>query len=1095
MLLSFLIGDLAQSEEIPPHVTLAAKAIQLPEGFHLDTVACEPNLANPVAFCFDPKGRIFVAETYRVKKGVEDNRTHMDWLDDDLAARTVADRRDYVTRHKGDNIQDYAQASEQVRLLEDRDADGFYEYSSVYSQDYKNIEDGVAAGVMWVQDGLWFTCIPALWELRDEDADGQAEQKRVIASGFGVHTAFYGHDLHGLCQGPDGKIYFSIGDRGLNVETANGRVSNPDSGAVLRCNPDGTKLEIFATGLRNPQELAFNELGDLFTVDNNSDYGDRARLIHLVEGMDAGWRMSYQYLPDRGPWGREKIWELQNGDQPASVIPPLKHISDGPSGLVYYPGTGMPTAFNDEFFLCDFRGSAGRSGVRHFSVEPQGATYKLDKDSTFITGVLATDCDFGPTGELFILDWIDGWNGTGLGRIHRITCDDPTISAQRNKTFEVLQKLPKSPTDELITLLGHVNMRVRIGAQQRLVARGLESASALKDLAVSQKALQLARLHAIWALGELAEAEPQLFATIAQLRKDENAEVRAQAAKTLGRAANSDDQQREESGSALLALLTDSSPRVRCFAAISMGKLRYAAALPQLLQLARESGGDNPTLRHAAALGLAGSQSPEALIKASVGATVPERLTIVVALGKQKSSQIATLLNDEDERVVLEAARVIWDKPLPEANNALASLIAKTSFVSEPLLRRVLAANIAGRTPANLQAVIDFGCRADVSPALRELAWDLVRNWASPSPRDSVYGDWRPLEPRPKEEVIAAIQASIPQIIKVSVTNPAGLIAAAEMGLEDAYPPLIKIVNGNSHSEEVRARGLAAFKRANESSVKQVIEANLHSKDALVRSAALRLLVDRFPTLAVTNLLSTIEEGTVHERQAAFDMLGQVNDSTANDVIRNWMDRLEKGTCAPELQIEVLEAAGRSNDSALVERKNKFTETLVSTGRISAFSGCLSGGDSSRGKKLFDENTTLSCRRCHSVKPGEILVGPNLANVGGQRTNSELLESIVNPNAKITEGFDTVVLLLDSGKVATGVIRREDSSQIILVDAEAKEITIEADSVEERTKGNSSMPDNLVDRISQRELRDLIAYLSQLRVSGLPENAAGPEAE
>src|SRR6478609_9411652 len=68
----------AQVSAVSPQATLAAKAIQLPAGFTLKTVASEPNLANPVAFCFNPKGRIFVAETYRVNKGIEDDRQHMD---------------------------------------------------------------------------------------------------------------------------------------------------------------------------------------------------------------------------------------------------------------------------------------------------------------------------------------------------------------------------------------------------------------------------------------------------------------------------------------------------------------------------------------------------------------------------------------------------------------------------------------------------------------------------------------------------------------------------------------------------------------------------------------------------------------------------------------------------------------------------------------------------------------------------------------------------------------------------------------------------------------------------------------------------------
>jgi quinoprotein glucose dehydrogenase len=414
----------AQGEIISPKAKLAAKAFQLPEGFTLTTVASEPQTANGVAFCFDPKGRIFIAETYRVKKGIEDNREHMNWLDDDLAAQSVADRREYVKRRMGDKIGDYTKESEVVRLLEDRDGDGTYESSSVFSTDYKNIEDGTAAGVYWCNDRLLFACIPALWELRDDDHDGKAEKRRALATGFGVHFALYGHDLHGFCTGPDGKVYVSIGDRGLNVETPAGRLFNPNSGAVLRFNPDGSDLELFATGLRNPQELAFNEFGDLFTVDNNSDSGDQARLVHIVEGMEVGWRMSFQYLDDRGPFNREKIWKPQNADQPASIVPPLANIAKGPSGLTYYPGTGLPAAYNGAFFLVDFLGGATNSGIREFHVEQAGATYKLTDYKPFLTGVLATDCDFGPSGDMYILDWVEGWNGPGVGRTHRLVCDD-----------------------------------------------------------------------------------------------------------------------------------------------------------------------------------------------------------------------------------------------------------------------------------------------------------------------------------------------------------------------------------------------------------------------------------------------------------------------------------------------------------------------------------------------------------------------------------------------------------------------------------------------------------------------------------------------
>ena len=66
------------------------------------------------------------------------------------------------------------------------------------------------------------------------EGEGKADVRQALATGFGVHVAFLGHDMHGLRMGPDGKLYFSIGDRGFNVTTADGRhLFNPDSGAVL----------------------------------------------------------------------------------------------------------------------------------------------------------------------------------------------------------------------------------------------------------------------------------------------------------------------------------------------------------------------------------------------------------------------------------------------------------------------------------------------------------------------------------------------------------------------------------------------------------------------------------------------------------------------------------------------------------------------------------------------------------------------------------------------------------------------------------------------------------------------------------------------
>src|SRR6516225_5918485 len=97
----------------------ALKRIRPPDGVIGSVWAAEPLLANPVCFCFDEKGRCFVAETFRLHKGVTDNRYNMKWLDDDLASRTVADRVAMYRKFLQDKFPTYETERDRVRLLED----------------------------------------------------------------------------------------------------------------------------------------------------------------------------------------------------------------------------------------------------------------------------------------------------------------------------------------------------------------------------------------------------------------------------------------------------------------------------------------------------------------------------------------------------------------------------------------------------------------------------------------------------------------------------------------------------------------------------------------------------------------------------------------------------------------------------------------------------------------------------------------------------------------------------------------------------------------------------------------------------------------
>ena len=126
-----------------------------------------------------------------------------------------------------------------------------------------------------------------------------------------VHIGFGAHGMSGVIQGPDGKIYWGIGDIGANIKTKDGAHHKyPNQGIIVRCNPDGSQCEVYAHGLRNTHEFVFDAYGNLISSDNDGDHpGESERLVHIVEGSDAGWRSNWQYGKYTDPKNNNyKVW-------------------------------------------------------------------------------------------------------------------------------------------------------------------------------------------------------------------------------------------------------------------------------------------------------------------------------------------------------------------------------------------------------------------------------------------------------------------------------------------------------------------------------------------------------------------------------------------------------------------------------------------------------------------------------------------------------------------------------------------------------------------------------------------------------------------
>jgi quinoprotein glucose dehydrogenase len=1060
----------------------AIKRIQTPAGLKVDLFAAEPHVANIVAFCIDEHGRFYVAETFRLGQGVTDNRGKP-WLDDDLAARTVADRVAMYRKYLGAKFDSYGKEQDRVRLVEDTKGAGKADKSTIFADGFHQAADGLGAGVLARQGKVWYTCIPDLWLLEDTKGTGRADVKKSLHTGYGVHVSFVGHDMHGLKMGPDGKLYFSIGDRGFRVESGGKLLNNPDSGAVLRCDLDGSNLEIVATGLRNPQELAFNKYGDLFTGDNNADGGDAARWVQIVEGGDSGWRIGYQYMKGLGPWNSEKMWHVASDLQPAHLVPPLAHIANGPSGLTYFPGTAqLPDKYEDHFFLVDFRGFSGGSGIHAFNLKPKGASFELTDRSKFVWSVLATDCDFGPDGAFYLSDWVEGWGQTGKGRIYKVTdparAADPVVLEVKKLLAEGMAKRSAA---ELAGLLAHKDMRVRQEAQFALADRKDTAMVA----AVAKSGAPLARLHAVWGLGQIARSSPDAYRHVLPLLDDPDAEVRAQAAKVLGA-----DRGIGTGLVKLTAALKDAESRVRFFAALSLGNLGMTQALPAVLDMLRANGDSDPYLRHAGVMALVGINDRKALDQAAEDPAPAVRLAVLLAMRRLGRPEVARFLTDVDVKVALEAARAIYEMPIREAlpalaqtlSRPLAAVAAAPQPVQDAFYLRALNANFRLGTKANAQAIAAFAARPSASEKMKLEALEELSQWDKPSGRDRVLGLWRPIEPRSADEFAAVLTPALPGILTASdKVRAAAASLAAKHGIKEIGPVLRALVADKTKPPQVRVETLKALATLKDDQLIQVAEMALGDKEPRVRAQARRIVASKKkPVEAAHELALVVDKGATVERQGALMMLADLQVAEADRVLGQWLDKLTANGVPVEIQLDVLEAAKRRGTADLKEKLTKYQATLPKGDLLSAYREALAGGDAESGRQLFFDKTDLSCLRCHKVHGTGGEVGPDLSGIGKKQKRDYLLESIVDPNKQIAKGFETVVLTLTSGQVKSGIFKSEDQKEVRLVTPEGQTLVIRKDQIEERSRGPSAMPADLVQKMSRAELRDLVEFLATL---------------
>ena len=1062
----------------------------------LEATAFAPQgmVGSVVGVSVDDQGRVFTTQTNRRTYGAVDIRKHMDWVTETFNAQSIEDKRRLLKERFKDGAvgdanadgvvdwQDLTIPSELILMLEDNDQDGEADRKVVFAEGFNTEITGLAGSVLAHGDSVYTTIIPSLWQLRDTDGDGTADEREETVTGFGLHIGYGGHDMHGLTAGPDGRIYWSIGDKAFSVTDGEGGHHHfPYHGAVLRCEPDGSNFEVFAKGLRNPQELAFDEFGNLFVVDNDGDFGDGERFHYLLEGSDSGWRSYYQYRNNKklGDVAGYNALSAENLSKPhfigqaANITPCLANFSEGPAGFTYNPGTALSEALVGHFFLTEFPGKR----LQAFRTEPEGAGFRMMEPHVILGGQMLVGINFGPDGALYAADWGENeWVPHENGRILKL--DVPTADRHplRKDTQQRLGADRRRMTEgQLLDWLGDPDQRVRLAAQNEIVRRG--DFTILRQTALTDSRT-MARIHAIWGCAHLARTrDGESLQGIAGLASHRDPQLREQIIRALG------DTRSSFALNLVKRSLFDSHPRVRLQAGLALHHLAGPKDLKDITQFIAANGSEDVFRRHAGVRALTGAARdwPELLVDLNSHDSSDARLAAAIGIRRlhemaeetktledpNEYAGLARFLQDTDENIVVDAARGIHDvmTPSPIALQALAEILSTTKLVREPLLRRAINANRLLGNEASAARILAYAAQSDPGSAMRDEALQSAITWSRDFPVDRVLGFARVAKTGSPQAMTKALDKHFSSLAKEASTALVDLVATSNY--QAGIPTLIALSQPETEDAAIRARALEALVSMNAPGAESSMTAAAKSSETKLRQVAHCYLANQAPksTATLGFLAEAIQSKDLREAQQAYALLGEIN---AIDMLRSEATQLAKGKRRAEVQLDLVEAVRATNDA----------EALA---LIESVDASLSrGGDRSLGKGIFHTNVTAQCIRCHQFKGKGGKIGPDLTNVAARLSLEKLLDSLVAPQADIAEGYGLVSLGLKDGSALAGTLVEKTDDAYTLKDAIGNTSTIASDEVETTTPAMSSMPP-IGTILSKRELRDLMAYMVSMR--------------
>jgi putative membrane-bound dehydrogenase-like protein len=521
--------SLAQSKGLSP--LEARDRMVVPAGFHVEVFASEPEIRQPVAACFDERGRMWVIE----------------YLQYPTPAGLVPVKVDQYLRTEYDRVPEPPpkgpKGADRIKILEDTDGDGKADKVTTFLEGL-NLASGIAVG----HGGVYVGQAPYLLFYPDRNRDDKPDSDpEVLVSGFGLQDAHA--TVNSLTWGPDGWLY------GAQGSTVTAKIQGIEfQQGIWRFHPKTHKFELFAEGGGNTWGLDFDRGGNAFGSSNGSFIA-----FHMVQGANY-WKGFAKHGPLHNPHAYGYFDAI-----PFTGTKPGGHVT--PGGIIY-KGEQFPAEYRGAFIGANLLSNS----VYWYKLAPKGSTFTMTLGGTLLDSkdpwFRPIDLLTGPDGSVYVVDWYDKrashldprdtWDRSN-GRIYKITygkapkvpkfdlakLSSMELIAKRNEANDwwaetarrVLSERGDFREAEMLLALVQANHRDEALALRDLFALnacdGLEEETLIRLLGHPLPGVRR------WAVRLLGDRGPEAKAPVIQLRRiagfETDPTVRSQLAASCGR--------------------------------------------------------------------------------------------------------------------------------------------------------------------------------------------------------------------------------------------------------------------------------------------------------------------------------------------------------------------------------------------------------------------------------------------------------------------------------------------------------------------------------------------------------------------------------